>query len=294
MIARQAAGWIPAPRRQPGIDFLAVGHLTVDLAPDGQVVPGGAVTYAALTAAALGLRAAVVTRADPAFARPDLLPGVRLQVVPAAATTSFLNRYDDQGRRTQRVTALAPAVQPGDIPPPWRRVAVALFGTVAHEVGPEVMEAVEAGFVGVGPQGWLRHFEPDGRVSRGRWLGPHGLLARADAVFLSEEDLEGEARGEGWFAAQAGLLVVTAGAAGSRAWQGQQRWQQPALPAQAVDATGAGDAFAAAFCIRLAETGDVGRSLRFAAATAAFVVETRGPFGLPSRAEVLARAGSAA
>ncbi len=278
-------------RQLPPVDFLAVGHLTADLTPDGRVRAGGAVTYAALTAVGLGLRAGVVTRADPAFARPGLLPGVLLHVVPADETTRFVNRYDAQHRRTQRVVALAPALAPDDIPTPWRQVPVALFGAVAHEVGPAVLDAVTAGFVGLGAQGWLRHFGPDGHVMRGPWLGSAGLLERADAVLLSEEDLEGETRGDGWFAARAELVVVTAGAAGARARRRGQHWHQPALPAQAVDATGAGDAFAAAFCIRMAETGDVASALRFAAATAAFVVESSGPAGLPSRAQVLTRAG---
>jgi sugar/nucleoside kinase (ribokinase family) len=275
----------------PPLDFLAVGHLTADLAPDGRVTPGGAVTYGALTAAALGLRAGVVTRADPRLAPAECLPGVLLHVIPAAASTTFINEYDAGHRRTQRVAALAPALAPGDVPVPWRRVPVALFGAVAHELGPAVLDGVAATVLGLGPQGWLRHFGPDGRVSRGPWLGPSGLLGRADAVFLSEEDLEGEPRGEAWFAARAELLVVTAGAAGARARRRDQCWRQPALPARAVDATGAGDAFAAAFCIRLAETGEVPRALRFAAATAAFVVESSGPTGLPNRGEVLARAG---
>ena len=43
------------------LDYLAVGHATADVHADGRVVLGGAVSYAARAAAALGQRAGVVT-----------------------------------------------------------------------------------------------------------------------------------------------------------------------------------------------------------------------------------------
>ncbi len=282
---------MPAGSRLPGIDYLAVGHVTVDLAPDGRGVAGGAVTYAALAARALGRRPGIVTRADPAFVRPDLLPGVALHVVPAECTTTFVNAYGRGGRRTQRVLAVAPALAGADIPAPWREVPILHVGAVVHEVGPAVMDAVRAGFVGLAPQGWLRQVAPGAVVRHGRWQGPDGLLERSGAVMLSEEDLAGEPGGVEWFARRSAVLVVTAGAAGARAFAGGAELYQPALPAEAVDPTGAGDTFAAAFFIRWSETGDVARALRFAAAAAAFKVEHTGPGGLAGRAAIAARAG---
>ena len=40
------------------VDYLAVGHITIDQTPDGPRL-GGSVAYAALTAQALGLRSAM-------------------------------------------------------------------------------------------------------------------------------------------------------------------------------------------------------------------------------------------
>jgi sugar/nucleoside kinase (ribokinase family) len=42
------------------VDYLVIGHLTVDLTPSGPAL-GGSASYAALTARALGLRVGVVT-----------------------------------------------------------------------------------------------------------------------------------------------------------------------------------------------------------------------------------------
>lgn len=273
------------------IDYLAVGHVTFDVLPDGRRVPGGAVTYAALTAAALGLRAGIVTRAEPGWAAQAALPGVHVHVVPSAHTTTFVNTYDADHRRSQQVLALAPPLAPDDIPADWRDVGIAHFGTVDHELGPDVMDVVRAGFVGLCPQGWLRHIRLGEAVTRGRWQGPEGLLARADAIMLSDEDLDGEPRGEAWFADHTDLLVMTAGPEGARARLRHDTWRQPALPATALDPTGAGDTFAAAFFIHFAQSSDVEASLRFAAAAAAFKVEHVGPGGIPGRGDVMKRAG---
>ena len=42
------------------VDYLVIGHITVDLTPSGPVI-GGSASYSALTARALGLRVGVVT-----------------------------------------------------------------------------------------------------------------------------------------------------------------------------------------------------------------------------------------
>jgi sugar/nucleoside kinase (ribokinase family) len=53
-----------------------------------------------------------------------------------------------------------------------------------------------------------------------------------------------------------------------------------------VDPTGAGDVFATAFLIRLAETGDPGQAARFANVTASFSVEGWGMAAIPTRLQV--------
>src|SRR6266566_3275836 len=100
---------IPQPARGEGVpDFLAIGHVTRDVRPDGSFSLGGTVTFAALTAYRLGLVAAVVTCADAELLAelPARLPQIGLAVNPSPATTAFVNIYHD-GFRTQYLRARA-------------------------------------------------------------------------------------------------------------------------------------------------------------------------------------------
>lgn len=64
----------------------------------------------------------------------------------------------------------------------------------------------------------------------------------------------------------------------------------PAFPANAVDTTGAGDAFAAAFAVALAEGADEREAVRWGCAAGAHMVEHQGVVpGLPTRAELQRR-----
>jgi ribokinase len=83
-----------------------------------------------------------------------------------------------------------------------------------------------------------------------------------------------------------GTLVVTLGEQGARL-RGEQI---PAFPARAVDTTGAGDAFCAAFAVALAEGADDAEAVRWACAAGAHMVEHEGVIpGLPTRAELQER-----
>jgi ribokinase len=83
-----------------------------------------------------------------------------------------------------------------------------------------------------------------------------------------------------------GTLVVTLGEQGARL----RSEQIPAFPAHAVDTTGAGDAFCAAFAVALAEGADDVEAVRWGCAAGAHMVEHDGVIpGLPTRAELQER-----
>jgi len=87
------------------------------------------------------------------------------------------------------------------------------------------------------------------------------------------------------------LVVVTCGGAGAMALAlGQadvQYANQPAFPAEVVDATGAGDTFNAAFLSALLRGLDLRAALRFGCAAASCTVAAMGArAGLPTRAQV--------
>src|SRR5581483_9196225 len=93
-------------------------------------------------------------------------------------------------------------------------------------------------------------------------------------------------------ATRAALIVLTRGAAGCTLYAGGARMDVPAFPALERDTIGAGDIFATALFVRLAETGDMLTSARFAACAAACAVEGHGWKSIPDRAQVLARLGA--
>jgi ribokinase len=83
-----------------------------------------------------------------------------------------------------------------------------------------------------------------------------------------------------------GTLVLTLGEQGAQV--GEQR--VPAFPAKAIDTTGAGDAFTAAFAVALAEGLSDLEAVRWGCAAGAHIVEHPGVVpGLPTRAELEAR-----
>jgi sugar/nucleoside kinase (ribokinase family) len=176
------------------------------------------------------------------------------------------------------------------VPPAWRAAPIVHLAPLAREFDGDLVAAFpEARLVGLTPQGWLRTWDDQGRVRRCPWPHPSTALERADAVVLSEEDVE-----EDWgvleaYADQTHLLVVTQGARGCTVFESGRRWQVPAYPAREIDATGAGDVFAAAFFLRLLDGGDPVRAAQFANCVASFAVEHVGPGGVPSPDAIEAR-----
>ena len=80
-----------------------------------------------------------------------------------------------------------------------------------------------------------------------------------------------------------GTVVVTLGEQGARL-RGEEI---PAFPAVAVDTTGAGDAFCAAFAVALAEGAADAEAVRWGCAAGAHMVEREGVIpGLPTRAQL--------
>jgi ribokinase len=84
-----------------------------------------------------------------------------------------------------------------------------------------------------------------------------------------------------------GAVAVPAGRRGNLlVWPGGERWL-PHLPVESVDATGAGDAFAAALSVKLSEGASFAEAGPFASAAAALATTALGAqAGLPRRGEV--------
>jgi sugar/nucleoside kinase (ribokinase family) len=262
------------------LDYLAIGHIARDLTPDGARL-GGTATYAALTARALGLRAGLLTAtADDADLSP--LNGLSVHRQPSQHSTTFENHYGPQGR-TQFLRARAATLNDFDMPPEWQAVSIVHLAPIAREVPPDMPARFPGAFIGLTPQGWLRQWDDHGRVSPAPWEDADSLLAAASAVVISIEDVAGDwGLAEGW-AARAAVLVVTEGERGATVFARGSRRHLPAPVVPVVDATGAGDIFAAAFFVRLWQTADPWDAARFAVALASDSVTRVGIEGVPGQ-----------
>jgi sugar/nucleoside kinase (ribokinase family) len=78
------------------------------------------------------------------------------------------------------------------------------------------------------------------------------------------------------------LVVIKRGAAGCEAWRGSERWRIAAPEVEALDTTGAGDAFAAAFLAAHLKGAGVEESLRLAVAAGSAATEFLGGRPLPT------------
>jgi sugar/nucleoside kinase (ribokinase family) len=271
-------------------DFLVIGHVTKDIKPYGFTI-GGTVTYSSVTACRLGRRAAVLTRADPDFDLRTTLRDIEIVRLPSPVTTTFENLYQD-GHRLQFLNAIAPHIAASDVPEMWRRVPIVHLGPLVREIGLDMLDLFSDALVGVTPQGWMRQWDGDLMVQARRrvwpkpWDEAEAILPRVDVLVFSEEDVAGDRQLIERYASLAKIAVVTQGARGATVhWQGRER-HFPARPTTEVDPTGAGDVFAAAYLIRLAETDDPYEAAMFANVVASFSVEQEGIVGIPTRAQV--------
>jgi sugar/nucleoside kinase (ribokinase family) len=184
--------------------------------------------------------------------------------------------------------ATAETLTPEMVPPDWSIASngIVHLGPVAQECAPALVDAFGDAFVGLTPQGWMRCWNQAGQVSRCPWEGAEHLLARADAVVLSEEDVMSNETLVDQYAAQTRLLVLTQGASGCTVYtQGQSR-HFPAPAVQESDATGCGDVFAATFFVWLRRSGDPWAAARMANCIAAQSVTKAGLDGTPTADEV--------
>lgn len=268
-------------------DFVAVGTITKDLLDGGKTTIGGTVTYAAATAAGLGMVTGIIARADAAFDLSALEKrGIRILRLPASATTTFANIYLD-GHRKQYIGAVAGAITPEDIPGEWRQTRIAHLGPLAQDLPASVARAFPRALVGVTPQGWMRQWGADGLIRHVPWDRPEEVLGAADVLVFSQDDVSNDPRLIHYYATLVKTMVVTHGRFGSTVYcRGQHPRHFPAFPAHEVDPTGAGDVFCAAYLIHLNETGDPYEAARFANCTASFAVEGLGIASIPSREQV--------
>ncbi len=276
---------------------LLVGAVTWDVV-DGERVPGGAVTYAARAATALGVRAYVLVAAGD-DADLDAFAEHELAVVRLEQTMTLEHRFE-AGIRHQRVLSRPHrGLHPSDIPSDWPKPRTMVLGTLLpDDIDAPAFLDLAADETALIAQGMQRRVAADGTIEE--LDAPSEALrdAARSSVTLCLSSDETDRWPEGAVADLAGRsrrVVRTLGAAGAeiqtRDGDGDRTLRVPALPATVVDTTGAGDVFATALILAVRAGEDVAG--RLAAACAAACVERRASAPLPARTELEARAGIA-
>jgi 1D-myo-inositol 3-kinase len=260
-------------------DFVAIGHMTLDHVGD-VVRPGGAALYAAIAAQRLGLSAAILTSHAPDFPLDDLPTQIEVVGVEAPATTAFEHRTGGDGRVLRALGAAQPLTST-DLPPDWRGAPLVLLAPVLGEVDPPLAAAFRDAAVGAGVQGWLRAMDGEGLVSPARWASPNDLLDRVQAIFVSAHDLRGQESQVTEWVQRVPLAVVTAGAAGALLYVNGDRFEVRPRRTREVDATGAGDVFAATFLVHYDRHGDPWDAAEAATCAASLSVEGEGWSAVP-------------
>jgi sugar/nucleoside kinase (ribokinase family) len=255
------------------IDYLVIGHVARDLTTNGAQL-GGTVAYSALTARSLGLRVGIVTVAGrDALLEP--LQDIPLVLIESDSSTTYENIYSDNGR-IQYLRSQAAHIDLDRIPHVWREASIVHLAPIANEIDPVPSKEFSPGLLGITPQGWMRQWDSDGLVSTREWTDSEPALAQANAVVISREDVNGDDELIEHMAGQTRILVVTEGDAGAVLYWNGDRRRFPAPTVKEVDATGAGDIFAAAFFVRLQNTRDPWEATRFATLIASHSVARTG------------------
>jgi sugar/nucleoside kinase (ribokinase family) len=132
----------------------------------------------------------------------------------------------------------------------------------------------------------MRTWDEKGQVAACAWENSEQALRHAGAVVMSVEDVNRDLELVEEMAHHTRVLCLTEAELGSILhWNGDRRRFRP-IEVEEVDATGAGDIFAAAFFVRLHSTRDPWEAARFATQLAARSVTRVGLNGIPTSQEI--------
>jgi ribokinase len=290
-----------------GADLPAAGQ-TVD-GDEFQEAPGGKGANQAVAAARLGARTALVARVGrdrrgDELAAQAAADGVDLEHLasdPDAPTGAAVIHV---GRDGQKQILTAPGANSRLTVADVRAAAATIraAGVVLAQLEVPVEAVAEALAIGraAGARVVLDPAParplPDEVIRLVDVIRPNSKEAEALTGMAVRDRATARRAAERLLARGAGAACVQAGEEGDLlVWPGGEAWL-PRLPVETVDATGAGDSFAAALAVQLAEGASWEAAGRFASAAAALATTVLGAQGgLPRRDEVqalLARVGS--
>jgi sugar/nucleoside kinase (ribokinase family) len=273
-------------------DYVTVGHVTRDAIEHetgggASFQPGGSAFYSALQAARLGLRTLILTQGVHAEIEALLAPylsELELYVIPAKHTTTLSTCGTGTARTQCVLTWAGPIAEPIELD-----TAILHLAPVARET--PVAFKGSASFIGITPQGLIRHWQQSGSISLVQ-LDPALLPDSLNAAVISEHERE-SCQALFSVASRCGAPVaVTAGSSSTTVHLPASAGEsivQTALPPRVAmqDDLGAGDVFAAAFFIALADGHAPREAAMFGNAAAAVRIAGEGPDAIGRRTAII-------
>ncbi len=282
-------------------DLVVVGHVALDetiTQEEKGIVLGGPPSYA-MAARSMGLQrvglVSVIGDDFPvAYLKRLAEGGMDLEGLRHGHhTTRFVNKYDEEGRRTQHVPHIAEKINTRDIPKTYWRTKWMHISPVLQEVNPRIIASAKHRDiqVSVDIQGFVRrrNTRKNDIVEACPWNTFSKVAANIDVLkgdteeirqLTGELDLEPAAHSA--FTQSKAIVLITDGDRGAYLYQGETLQHIPPFtPFCVVDHTGCGDVFSVAFIIGYERTKRPLWSAYFASAAASFNVETLGPHKFP-------------
>ncbi len=286
------------------MEIVVVGHLSRDLiiTPDMKKESlGGGAAYAMLAPSIGALGAGIVTRVGSDFEQEyiDSLKNAELDLTGFRTankhTTRFINEYDKQGNRMQRVEAVATEIRAPDLQSQHLHANIIHFCPLLNEVHISCVESARSygSLISLDVQGFTRDLVGD-EVQSKEWAESDDVLRHIDVVKCDEKELELVTGMKSEVSAVTHILslgprivLVTKDRTGSTIHTRNIHVDIPMVLAnQFVNTTGCGDTYAIGFLLEYMRTGDVKMAGLFAATCASFNVEQVGPYNFPSRDDV--------
>ncbi|MGY5852514.1 MAG: carbohydrate kinase family protein [Candidatus Thorarchaeota archaeon] len=290
------------------MEIVVVGHLSRDLLITPSIrreTLGGGTAYAMLAPSIGATDSGIVSKVGDDLEQKyySILQDAGLDltglVQSGANCTRFVNEYDDEGQRIQRIEHLAPSINAGDLFENHIRSDIIHFCPLTRiEIDLACFQkaARENALVSLDIQGFSRGVDGD-RVIPRVWNNPELIVKYVDVIKADESELlvatntdDIQSGMNRLFEMGLKLLLLTCGRKGSTIYTPDEQIDIPLVLAdEVVDTTGCGDIYAIGFLVDYNRTRDLRSAGVFAATCASFNLEEVGPYNMPSHSQVEVR-----
>ena len=291
------------------MELVVVGHLSRDLIITPETtreVLGGGTAYAMLAPAIGAFGTGIISKVgldfNEAYKISLISSGLNLTGLyyEGNQTTRFVNEYNADGERTQRVEALAQQIKPSDFTDTHSQASIIHFSPLScNEIDKECYEIAreEGALTSLDVQGYLRSITDDCLVTSQNWPESDEILGLVDVVKLHDSELTTINADESELSAVSHILdlgprivIVTRDYRGSTIYTRNTQVDIPLVLSNAqVDSTGCGDTYAIGFLLEYIRSANVSRAGLFAATCSSYNVETMGPYDMPDRVMIETR-----